>query len=311
VVALCLFAFLAFCIARAEAPVGRRPGRIWRRLGSLHRLIWDLTRALLLTRRPFSFVRHYLTLTLPRSRLVEFRNGTRIHLSNCPTDIATVFVVFISRCYGAIAKGSVVVDIGANIGTFAVYAARSGARVYAYEPSRGSFELLCKNLDANGLRDRTSVFMTAVTDKDGDSVAFPIESSPENSIGTDKEIEMGTCEIVPTTTLGAILAANHLDAVDCAKIDCEGAEYAIVHGSPVHVWDSIREIKMEYHRSQVPRLIDKLSNCGYSLIAHIPSTSESGYLYFQSVPRRFHPAQRPGVGESPGDGVPSGQSTQS
>jgi FkbM family methyltransferase len=231
-------------------------------------------------------------LTLPPSRLVEFRNGTRIHLSNCPTDIATVFVVFINRCYGAIAKGSVVVDIGANIGTFAVYAAQSGATVYAYEPSRGSFELLCKNIDANGLRGRTSVFMTAVTDKDGDTVAFPIESSPENSIGTDKEIEMGSCDIVPTTTLGAILASNHLDAVDCAKIDCEGAEYAIVHGSPVHVWDGIHEIKMEYHQSQVAGLVDKLSNCGYSLITHKPSTSECGYLHFQSGPRRLHPVQQ-------------------
>lgn len=295
---LCLFVFLAFCIARVETLVGRRPGRVLRRLATLHLLIRDLIRALFLTRRPFSFVRHYLTLTLPPSRLVEFRDGTRIYLSNCPTDIATVFVVFISRCYGAIAKGSVVVDIGANIGTFAVYAARSGARVYAYEPSRESFELLCKNLDANGLRDRASVFMKAVTDKDGDTVAFPIESSPENSIETDQD--SGGCDIVPTTTLSAILASNHLDVVDCVKIDCEGAEYAIVNGSPAHVWDSIREVKMEYHRSQAESLIDKLNRCGYSLIAHTPSTSECGYLHFQSPPGRLHPAQQsPKAKEAP------------
>jgi FkbM family methyltransferase len=299
VVVLCLFAFLAFCAARMETLVGRRPGRVWNRLMRLHLLIWDLTRALALTRRPFSFVRHYLTLTLPPSRLIEFRDGTRIHLSNCPTDIATVFIVFIRRCYGDIAKGSVVVDIGANIGTFAIYAARSGAAlVYAYEPSRESFELLCKNIDANRLRDRVNVFRTAVTDKEGDTVAFPIESSPENSIGADQD--SGNCDIVPTTTLSAILAAHQLDAVDCAKIDCEGAEYAIVLESPVQVWDGIREIKMEYHQSQVASLIGKLSNCGYSLITHTPSTSVSGYLHFQNAGRGLHPEQRsPKENEAP------------
>src|SRR5215210_5312090 len=70
------------------------------------------------------------------------RGDTRV-LTTAPVDASTIAVVFIKEDYGEIAPGSTVVDIGANIGVFALYAAASpGVRVYAYEPVDATYAQL-------------------------------------------------------------------------------------------------------------------------------------------------------------------------
>ncbi|MBI4093964.1 FkbM family methyltransferase, partial [Candidatus Kaiserbacteria bacterium] len=52
------------------------------------------------------------------------------------------------RAHGRIAEGAVVIDAGANIGAFSVFAASLApqAKIYAFEPTRATFEILKKNL---------------------------------------------------------------------------------------------------------------------------------------------------------------------
>lgn len=52
-----------------------------------------------------------------------------------------------------IPPGSVIWDIGANVGLYSVYAAKSrGARVFAFEPSVFNLELLARNIFLNQLQ---------------------------------------------------------------------------------------------------------------------------------------------------------------
>ena len=51
----------------------------------------------------------------------------------------------------SISAGDVVVDIGANIGVFTLYAAKQGAQVHAYEPMPPTYAVLQQNVDAHGL----------------------------------------------------------------------------------------------------------------------------------------------------------------
>jgi FkbM family methyltransferase len=51
----------------------------------------------------------------------------------------------------SISFGDIVLDVGANIGVFALCAAKQGAQVYAYEPIPGTFELLQQNIHLYGL----------------------------------------------------------------------------------------------------------------------------------------------------------------
>jgi FkbM family methyltransferase len=51
----------------------------------------------------------------------------------------------------SVSPGDIVLDVGANIGVFALSAAKQGAQVYAYEPIPGTFELLQQNIHLHGL----------------------------------------------------------------------------------------------------------------------------------------------------------------
>lgn len=51
----------------------------------------------------------------------------------------------------SVSAGDVVVDIGANIGVFTLYAAKQGAQVYAYEPVPPTYAVLRQNVEAHGL----------------------------------------------------------------------------------------------------------------------------------------------------------------
>ena len=56
------------------------------------------------------------------------------------------------------AEGSVLWDIGANVGLYSCYAAKKkGCRVYAFEPSVFNLELLARNIFINGLVDRVTI----------------------------------------------------------------------------------------------------------------------------------------------------------
>jgi FkbM family methyltransferase len=63
------------------------------------------------------------------------------------------------------APGAVMWDIGANIGLYSLYAARTrGCRVMAFEPAPANFALLAKNIQINGLEDMVSALPIALAD---------------------------------------------------------------------------------------------------------------------------------------------------
>lgn len=49
-------------------------------------------------------------------------------------------------------KGNVVIDAGAWIGDFSAYAANKGATVYAFEPVKSTYQLLCKTQMLNNIK---------------------------------------------------------------------------------------------------------------------------------------------------------------
>jgi FkbM family methyltransferase len=66
------------------------------------------------------------------------------------------------------APGSVMWDVGANIGVYGLYAARAcGCRVVAFEPAPANFALLAKNIQINGLQDSVTAFPIALGESTG------------------------------------------------------------------------------------------------------------------------------------------------
>jgi FkbM family methyltransferase len=58
-------------------------------------------------------------------------------------------------------------DIGANIGLVALYAAKAGLPVVAFEPGADNYATLNENLWLNGLGDRVSAYCVALSDTSG------------------------------------------------------------------------------------------------------------------------------------------------
>jgi len=185
------------------------------------------------------------------------RNGVRL-VDGQGTLAGTIAVVFIRREYGTVEDFQTIVDIGANVGSFAVFAAQSNpaAQIYCYEPEQQNFDSLGRNIRINKLEDQVSAFQCAVASDCGQRELAVTESLSNSFHMIPDGADMQT---VPCTTLGEILDRNNLDRLDLLKLNCEGAEYEILEGCPISDLNRISNIRLEYHN------LDSIHKNGQSL----------------------------------------------
>jgi FkbM family methyltransferase len=217
-----------------------------------------------------------------------FRNGARLMIGR-GVDHVPVIEIFLREEYGRVADGATILDIGANIGTFSVYAGigARAVRIFSYEPMPDYFSLMEQNVRRNRLDDRVKCFNCAVAGNAGtrqltiDSATFmfPTLTSALGD-GSGRQID------IPCTTLSDIIEANSINRVDLLKMDCEGSEYEILYGAPKRCFEQIREIRMEYHNMAGDRhngtaLADFLSEHGYEIvtISSASTAQASGNLW--------------------------------
>ena len=62
-------------------------------------------------------------------------------------------------------KGDVLFDIGANIGTYSLYAASKGVKVFAFEPESGSYAILNNNIKINSYSNYIKALNIALNDR--------------------------------------------------------------------------------------------------------------------------------------------------
>ena len=241
-----------------------------------HLYLWWFARAFRLFRHPMRFLGHYLRRTSPESRFVEMRDGTRIALSGHAHDVITLFVNFAQENYGRFRPGGTVVDIGANLGAFSLFAARSGARqVYAYEPNAAAFRCLDENVRMNALQEVVHPRRLAVGREPGALVRFPVAPSAYNRAADDGA--SGDFDTVETTSLPRILDEAG-GSIDLLKLDCEGAEYEILlHANSC--LERVREIRMEYHLGRARELVEHLRRSGFEITRLAADNPRSGSLW--------------------------------
>ena len=128
------------------------------------------------------------------------------------------------RFQSLIKPGMVVVDVGANIGIYTLYAARSlgqQGKVYSFEPTPRTFEILKDNIQVNGLLELGLIDLrqAAVTDTVGTAqLAVFADNCGHNTLFFEREkVQQVT---VSTVTLDEALGGE--TRVDVVKIDAEG-----------------------------------------------------------------------------------------
>jgi FkbM family methyltransferase len=134
-----------------------------------------------------------------------------------------------------IAPGSIVVDVGANIGFYTCLFAKkvgSTGKVIAVEPTPSVFQSLCQNIRLNRMNDRVLAIQAALSSEQGVSRlnVFPEGQEVYNSLGaTNVENARGSIE-VDTRTLDSVLDGIS-DGRQCiVKIDVEGFENTVLRG---------------------------------------------------------------------------------
>jgi len=147
----------------------------------------------------------------------------------------------------SIGKNDVVVDIGAYIGDFTLYAARRARVVYAYEPLPDNYNLLLRNIKLNSL-DNVKAFNLAVSGSRGTkSLYIPIRGLQSASLYRLSDVEYIYHITVHSVTLEDVLEENSIEKVDLLKMDCEGCEYDALLNTPFRVLRRIRRISLEWH----------------------------------------------------------------
>lgn len=161
--------------------------------------------------------------------------------------------------------GQTVIDVGANIGGFTVVAARAvgpAGRVLAIEPDAASFEQLTKNVRLNQLTNVTTI-NAALGDHEG-RAAVVAHANPlmNRTVAVDEQTDAG----VRLFSIGKLLDEHRIERCHFLKMDCEGAEFAIVRGMTEGDARRIENIVMETHPSgddAIDALHQSLQELGY------------------------------------------------
>ncbi len=192
-------------------------------------------------------------------------------------DAMTIAEIFLDDCYGrklTLSPNPIVIDVGGFIGDFALYAVKrlNARQVIVCEPAPRNWALLLKNISNNHYEDRIVPVNKAVT-VNGESVMMNIDAPDEYQSMVSAHSGSEATTTVPGVSLSQLLREHYIEGVDLLKMDVEGAEYAILDGTPSDVFSRIRNIVFEYHDieggwAMLETAKRRLALEGYSLHLH-------------------------------------------
>ena len=178
------------------------------------------------------------------------RDGTQYLIRARLNDIGKISSIYIRKEYDRyidkIRDNAIVIDIGAHIGVFSIYAQRLAKNVivYSYEPFDESFGLLQNNIRINKLERGIYAFNIGVGARRGIRKLF---IDRRNLGGNSMFYETEEYVQIDTVSLKDVFDENNIKICDFLKMDCEGAEYEILFNTPREYIDRIMSITMEYH----------------------------------------------------------------
>lgn len=182
----------------------------------------------------------------------------RFRVRKQSSDPFFVAEVFAERVYSPpgyeICESDVIIDVGANIGSFAIFAARRArrSRVIAIEPTHESFSLLKRNIKHNRL-ENISVERAAISDATGPvTMHLSDTGTGHHSVDTALAGPSSHTETVPGLTMADIFSKYNIDICNVLKLDCEGAEFPILESLSPMLAARIQRIALEYHTKSTP-----------------------------------------------------------
>jgi FkbM family methyltransferase len=216
---------------------------------------------------PKWFHEYFVGLDDGSANCYRMRCGINLYTRHNGSDFHMIDEIWAYRKYDyfgyRVAAGDVVVDIGANIGTFSLYAAKlcGASRVLSFEPFPGNYDVLKANVKCNrltcvnqGVAGKRGLRTLNLNSMDPGSHSLVIGSS-------ERGVEVECC------TLEDVFRRFSLTRIDYLKIDCEGAEYEILENATSRL-PQIGRISMETHTTlhrNAPDLEELLRRHGFGV----------------------------------------------
>lgn len=199
----------------------------------------------------------YLGFLKNKQLIYYLRNGVKYKVRGGTCDRGIIQEIWFWKIYTPplfeIKPDDIVIDIGAQIGIFSIFASKLApyGKVYSFEPVPENFKLLCENIRLNNCQN-IFCFQKAISDKEGEEIIF---LNPHNVGGHSLLVDFcGEKLSISTVTLENVIKKEKIEKIDFLKIDCEGMEYRILLSSK-NCLRKISKIALEYHED-----IDKNSN---------------------------------------------------
>lgn len=159
-----------------------------------------------------------------------------------------------------------VVEVGANIGAHTVGMARRAKQVFAFEPQRLMFQLLCANLALNQCAN-VEAHQVGIGAENGYMIVPHKDPTQNGNFGGVSLASDGAGEPVDVHRLDAI----ELPTVRLLKIDVEGMELAVIKGGAKTIGRDRPVIYCENDRRERSQaLCEALFSFGYTLYWHLP-----------------------------------------
>lgn len=181
------------------------------------------------------------------------------------------------RWIAAFKPGEILIDIGANVGTYTVAAAVGPeVEVYAFEPESLNYALLNRNIVENGIGDLVNAYCLALSDETGlDDLYLSgfMDAGSCHSFGEKVDFRLEPTN--PTHKQGSVsfrlddlIEKTKIPVPDHIKIDVDGIEHKVIGGAVKtlanpKVQSVLIElnVNLEIHRD----LISQIENMGFTI----------------------------------------------
>ncbi|MFD4763041.1 amino acid adenylation domain-containing protein [Streptomyces sp. NPDC058439] len=240
-------------------------------------------------------------------RTYELPNGLPVfHHNRSETDFVyeEIFTNLEYLRHGVtIRDGDTILDVGANIGMFTLFAGMRcpDATIYAFEPIPPVADSLRRNVALHGLnatvfdhglaaeakeetftfyRHNTVISSSRTTTEQAQELMRSYLRNQEELIGDDAvaeddlvdelvgarlDSEQFTCRL---RTLSEVIAEQGIDRIDLLKVDVENAEYEVLRGIHERDWPRIRQLVVELHDvdGRLDTVLSLLKEHGYEVV---------------------------------------------
>lgn len=201
-------------------------------------------------------------------------------------DVSTFWLIFFAETYPVQRTDRMIIDGGANVGFFTLYALLTAPNVHvvAVEPAPDSCARTRRLIHDHGLEDRVTLHEAALGSHSGTTTLDMKAGSQFRMTG------MGGID-VPMLTLDEIVTGM----VDILKLDVEGAEYQTLAAASTETLHRIQRIVVEYHPNGTLSDVT-LQRAGFVLESARDDGGGYGIGYFsrnsQNLPRTYESANQ-------------------